>query len=239
MVLDHMGYDGYGNVTTESAPASGDRYKYTAREFDSATGLQYNRARYYDARIGRWIEEDPMAFGAGDVNLYRYVSNGPVWSIDPTGLEEYTDVDGHVYKVTRGKEEGPFDVPEQFNGEGGGVGNQTKDMAFILDSPTISVGALRAAYDAIPAFRREKIVGTTYFSTYLCYKGKPFFRVDWTAVAEWDFGHDIKYTSAKINYVNHWSTDAISSLPDASDQMFTLQDQFPNHPSWEFPPIRR
>ena len=31
------------------------RYGYTGRELDAETGLQYNRARYYDAAIGRFI----------------------------------------------------------------------------------------------------------------------------------------------------------------------------------------
>src|SRR5436190_881659 len=41
-LLDHIDYDGYGNVTSESSVTNGDRYKYTARGFNSETGLQYN-----------------------------------------------------------------------------------------------------------------------------------------------------------------------------------------------------
>ena len=55
-VQDHLNYDGFGNVTSESNSTVGGRYKYTAREFDSATGLQYNRGRYYLPDLGRWIE---------------------------------------------------------------------------------------------------------------------------------------------------------------------------------------
>src|SRR5262249_54783629 len=39
-----------------------DRYGYTGREYDSVTGLQYNRARYYDPATSRWITPDPMGF---------------------------------------------------------------------------------------------------------------------------------------------------------------------------------
>src|SRR5262249_15869850 len=46
-VLDHIDYDAFGNVTTETQSGNGDRYKWTGRESDSETGLQYNRARYY------------------------------------------------------------------------------------------------------------------------------------------------------------------------------------------------
>ncbi len=83
---DTITYDGFGNVASESNSSFGDRYKYTAREFDSETGLQYNRRRYYSAAIGRWTSQDPIGFDAGDNNLYRYVRNDPVNATDPTGL---------------------------------------------------------------------------------------------------------------------------------------------------------
>jgi RHS repeat-associated protein len=73
-------------VLTETTPANGDRFKYTAREWDSDIGLQYNRARYYDPKAGRWTSEDPTGFRAGDANLYRYVRNSPLLMLDPTGL---------------------------------------------------------------------------------------------------------------------------------------------------------
>jgi RHS repeat-associated protein len=83
-VRDHLDYDGFGN-TTESNPTVGDRYAYTGREHDTDTGLQYNRARYYDPKTGRWTSEDPIGFNAGDGNLYRYVGNDTVNNIDPFG----------------------------------------------------------------------------------------------------------------------------------------------------------
>jgi RHS repeat-associated protein len=82
---DTISYDGFGNVS-ESNSTAGDRYKYTGREFDNETGLQYNRARYYDAVHGSWTSQDPAGFDAGDANLYRYVANSPTNSRDPSGL---------------------------------------------------------------------------------------------------------------------------------------------------------
>ena len=95
---DQITYDGYGNVTAETNPSFGDRYKFTAREFDSATGLQYNRARYYDPAIGRWTSQDPLGFDGGDANLYRYVFNTPTRAVDPTGLGETEDEVFKLYK---------------------------------------------------------------------------------------------------------------------------------------------
>lgn len=61
-------------------------YTYTAREYDTETGLYYYRARYYDQRAGRFITRDPIGFAGGDVNLYVYVKNNPVNWTDPRGL---------------------------------------------------------------------------------------------------------------------------------------------------------
>jgi RHS repeat-associated protein len=46
----------------------------------------YYRARYYDSMAGRFLSEDPTEFDGG-TNFYAYVQNGPVDSIDPTGLK--------------------------------------------------------------------------------------------------------------------------------------------------------
>src|SRR5262249_14384197 len=84
---DALTFDAFGNVTQETTPANGDRYKWTGRETDSETGLQYNRARYYDPRTGRWISPDPLGPDCGDSNLYRYVHNGYSIGTDPSGLD--------------------------------------------------------------------------------------------------------------------------------------------------------
>jgi uncharacterized protein RhaS with RHS repeats len=39
----------------------------------------------YNPLLGRWMEEDPLGFEAGDINLYRYVSNDPTSMVDPMG----------------------------------------------------------------------------------------------------------------------------------------------------------
>ncbi len=89
-VLDNSGsviasseFDGYGNLIAGSLV---DRYGYTGREWDSALGLYYSRARMYSPTIGRFLSEDPIAFAAGDANLYRYVRNGPTNGADPSGM---------------------------------------------------------------------------------------------------------------------------------------------------------
>jgi len=85
-VVNHLIYDSYGNVVSESNAAVDTRYLFTGREWDEEIELYYYRARYYDPEIGRFILEDPIGFEAGDTNLYRYVENSPLDTVDPLGL---------------------------------------------------------------------------------------------------------------------------------------------------------
>ena len=69
-VIDHIKYDSYGNILAETAPASGDRFKYTAREYDAATSQYYYRARYYNEGAGRFDSQDPLKFAAGGCKYF-------------------------------------------------------------------------------------------------------------------------------------------------------------------------
>jgi len=66
-------------------PAVDSLFLFTARPFDQDTQLQNNLNRWYDARVGRWLSEDPIGFTAGDGNLYRYVGNRSCDTTDSQG----------------------------------------------------------------------------------------------------------------------------------------------------------
>lgn len=51
---------------------------------DAETGLSYNRFRYYDPDVARFVSPDPMGL-AGGVHPYRYATNTQTW-VDPLGL---------------------------------------------------------------------------------------------------------------------------------------------------------
>ncbi|MDX2037459.1 MAG: RHS repeat-associated core domain-containing protein, partial [Isosphaeraceae bacterium] len=89
-VIDHVSYDSFGNILGESNPSAGDRFKYTAREFDTPGGRYFSRSRYYESAIGRFASQDSIGFAGGDANLYRYVGNSPTNHTDPTGHDAFT-----------------------------------------------------------------------------------------------------------------------------------------------------
>ncbi len=87
-VRNHIVYDTYGNVLSETAGGARSAIKFTGRYFDTETGLQWNLNRWYDAKTGRWLSQDPIGFEGGDANLYRYVGNDPGNGVDPRGLAD-------------------------------------------------------------------------------------------------------------------------------------------------------
>jgi RHS repeat-associated protein len=81
-------YDPYGAVTviTLIGPSPHWAYLFQGGRQDTTTGLSWFRARDYSPTLMRWLQQDPLGFGAGDGNLYRDVGNGPTNATDPLGL---------------------------------------------------------------------------------------------------------------------------------------------------------
>src|SRR5262249_4680840 len=51
----------------------------------SNDGLYDSRTRVDNPTLGIWMQNDPLGFGAGDVNFYRYEANNPASVTDPRG----------------------------------------------------------------------------------------------------------------------------------------------------------
>ncbi len=70
------------------------RYRFSQRERDEESGLQYHVHRFYCSHIARWIAPDPA--GAIDtLGLFIYCSDNPVNSTDNSGLSIWDDlIDG-------------------------------------------------------------------------------------------------------------------------------------------------
>ena len=91
VVVNSYTYEPFGQVLGQQE-AVAQPFKYVGQYGVMAEpgGLYYMRARYYDPGVGRFISEDPLGFGGGDVNLSVYVANDPINLVDPFGLEAGT-----------------------------------------------------------------------------------------------------------------------------------------------------
>ncbi|END3961323.1 RHS repeat protein, partial [Escherichia coli] len=78
-------YDEWGNLLNEENPHHVyQSYRLPGQQHDEESGLYYNRNRYYNPLLGRYITQDPIGL-AGGWSLYAYPLN-PVNGIDPLGL---------------------------------------------------------------------------------------------------------------------------------------------------------
>jgi RHS repeat-associated protein len=90
-VLERYAYTPYGQATAydpswnvrTSAPLTS--VLFAGMDTDPVTGLTCDRARWYSTSTGAFIGRDPLGFGGGDANLYRYCGGDPVYGADPTG----------------------------------------------------------------------------------------------------------------------------------------------------------
>jgi RHS repeat-associated protein len=60
-------------------------FRFQGQQFDEETGLHYNRHRYYDPGVGRFVSQDPIGLLGGS-NLFAYAPNPLGW-VDPAGLQ--------------------------------------------------------------------------------------------------------------------------------------------------------
>jgi RHS repeat-associated protein len=76
------------NVIARISQATGrmarNAIRFQGQYHDEETGLNYNRHRYYEPSVGRFVSSDPIQL-AGGVNLYQYAPNPTGWA-DPLGL---------------------------------------------------------------------------------------------------------------------------------------------------------
>ncbi|WP_263415885.1 RHS repeat-associated core domain-containing protein [Terriglobus albidus] len=109
-LADHLGstsmaltVEGWPTQTSEFQPygqeinpvASANHYKFTGKERDTESGLDYFGARYYSSTMGRWLSPDwaekpeAVPYSSLDnpqsLNLYGYVGNNPLGKADADG----------------------------------------------------------------------------------------------------------------------------------------------------------
>jgi RHS repeat-associated protein len=84
-----MGYNDAMSVTMPDKQS----LKFTGKERDAETGLDYFGARYFSGTQGRWTSPDPKAISRQRLNdpqqwnMYSYARNNPLQFVDPDGKE--------------------------------------------------------------------------------------------------------------------------------------------------------
>ena len=87
-VTGRYGYTAYGEPRGEQE-SEGNRFRFTGREWEPESGLNFTRNRYYRPSCGCWVSADPIGFDGG-MNLWGYVNENPTTLSDPLGLRAAT-----------------------------------------------------------------------------------------------------------------------------------------------------
>ena len=88
-------HDPYGGIQQTDANNTYDpQLKFSGKERDAESGLDYFGARYYDKNqyrfisIDNWMNSVDMVYAPNRWNLYSYCGNSPITFLDPTGGHE-------------------------------------------------------------------------------------------------------------------------------------------------------
>ncbi|MEP5508150.1 MAG: RHS repeat-associated core domain-containing protein [Erythrobacter sp.] len=94
-------YDEFGVPGPSSGIENTGRFRYTGQLWIPELGAYHYKARAYSPGLGRFLQADPIGYGDGP-NMYAYVGNDPVNSMDPSGLFDIR-VCGAPRSITRTK----------------------------------------------------------------------------------------------------------------------------------------
>jgi len=139
---------GCRTTTQGYSQSDGVRQRFTQKERDVETGLDYFGARYYSSTEGRFTTVDPAKFKAKhfanpqDLNRYAYVANNPLAFFDPDGEEK-------VKIIIR-----TF-IPEKTVTVPGGVGG---DPGLLMPANKVYQGDDRKVGEHPERFRTEQII---------------------------------------------------------------------------------
>ena len=82
-------YDAFGNILSKAgALADANLYRFSSKEIHQLSALIYYLYRFYDPNFQRWLNRDPIE-EEGGINLYRFLSNDPIRSVDAWGTWGY------------------------------------------------------------------------------------------------------------------------------------------------------
>jgi len=122
-LISAQDYDAWGYLLEgRTFDSDSTKYKFTGKERDKESEYDYFGSRYYDSRVGRWGQMEPLLDKYPQLSPYNYSLNNPLKLIDINGLDVIVVLSGAGY-YNAGNEISPNDY-----------------------SPTSSVGAERLLY---------------------------------------------------------------------------------------------
>ena len=110
-IRNHYRYSAFGETITaeETVP---NRLRYNGQMAGGLTGLYYLRARYYNASLGRFTQED-VIYNDG-LNLYAYCNSNPVMYSDPSGFTKQCDPKVGGEKDSKSGRETELFLPDEY-----------------------------------------------------------------------------------------------------------------------------
>jgi RHS repeat-associated protein len=101
-VAERYVYSPYGNVSAFDASwnvrsggsAVGWVYLHQGLRYDPALVTYDSRGRAYHPDLMRFLQNDPLGFAAGDVDLYSAEGNNPTDRVDPSGMADWETILG-------------------------------------------------------------------------------------------------------------------------------------------------
>ena len=84
-VNQHLAYMAFGEDFVNERSNRDIRFKFTGKERDKETGMDYFGARYYLSDLSIWASVDPLAHKYPSMSPYMYTAGNPVMLVDPDG----------------------------------------------------------------------------------------------------------------------------------------------------------
>lgn len=114
-IISGEDYDSWGYpIVDRTYRVQDSKYKFTGKERDEENNYNYFGARYYDGRIGRWGQVEPLLDKYPQLNPYNYSLDNPFKLIDINGLDVIVVLSGEGYHKA-GQQISPSDYSENSN----------------------------------------------------------------------------------------------------------------------------